>query len=72
MTDRARTLRALNSVTAAVNLAVAETKLAYQFNANSYSFSAMDACMTAELALDRLREALENLCSQNGNERRPE
>jgi hypothetical protein len=60
MTEPARTLRAFRSVSAAVREAAAETRLAYKFNANCYSFSAMDACMAAERALDLLEEALED------------
>jgi hypothetical protein len=60
MTGPARTLRAFRSVSAAVHEAVAETRLAYELNANSYTFSAMNACMGAERALDVLREALED------------
>jgi hypothetical protein len=59
MTEPAGTLRAFRSVSAAVREAVAETRLAYEFNANRYSFSAMSACMAAERALDLLEEALE-------------
>jgi hypothetical protein len=60
MTEPAGTLRAFRSVSAAVREAVAETRLAYEFNANRYSFSAMSACMAAERALDLLEEALEH------------
>jgi hypothetical protein len=63
MIERARTLRTFRSVSAAMCEAVAETKLAYEFSPNSYSFSAMGACRAAERALDLLEEALEDLCS---------
>jgi hypothetical protein len=60
MTEPARTLRALRGLSEALREAVAESKLAYEFNANSYTFAAMTACMGAERALDVLREALED------------
>ena len=60
MTEPARTLRALRGLSEALREAVAESTLAYDFTANSYSFSAMNACMGAERALDVLREALED------------
>jgi hypothetical protein len=46
-------------IAAADREAVAESKLAYDFIANSYSYSAMNACMGAERALDVLQDALE-------------
>ena len=71
MTEPAGTLRAFRCVSAAVREAVAETRLAYEFNANRYSFSAMSACMAAERALDLLEEALEREIEplQNANPR---
>jgi len=60
MTEPARTLRSLRGLSAALREAVAESTHAYDFTANSYSYSAMNACMGAERALDVLREALEN------------
>jgi hypothetical protein len=60
MIEQPRTLRAVRGLSEALREAVAETRLEYAFNANSYSFSAMNACMAAERALDVLREALEN------------
>jgi len=60
MIEQPRTLRAVRGLSEALREAVAESKLAYEFAANSYSFSAMNACMEAERALDVLREALEN------------
>jgi hypothetical protein len=60
MTEPARTLRALRGLSEALREAVAESTLAYDFTANSYSYSAMNACMGAERALDVLREALED------------
>ena len=59
MTEQPRTARALRGLGEALRDAVAESKLAYEFAANSYSFSAMDACMRAERALDVLRDVLE-------------
>ena len=58
MTDASPTLRSLRKLEAVIREAVAETKLAYESNANSYSFSAMSACIAAERALDNLRAAL--------------
>jgi hypothetical protein len=59
MTEPARTLRALRGLSEALREAVAESTLTYDFTANSYSYSAMTACMGAERALDVLRAALE-------------
>jgi hypothetical protein len=39
--------------------ATGQSRFAYEFSANSYSFSAMNACIAAEQALKCLREALE-------------
>jgi hypothetical protein len=39
--------------------AVTQSRLAYDFSANSYAFSAMNACIAAERALECLRDALE-------------
>jgi hypothetical protein len=45
--------------------AVEESRLAYEFNATSYTFSAMSTCIAAERALDVLRGALEDsLCGR--------
>jgi len=60
MTEHARTLRAVRGLKDALREAVAESKLAYDFDANSYTFSAMTACIAAERAFDVLREALES------------
>jgi hypothetical protein len=57
MTGNARSLRAFRSVLSAVREAVAETRLAYGFNPNSYSFSAMSACIRVERALNALQES---------------
>jgi hypothetical protein len=59
MTEQPQTLRALRGLGETLREALAESKLAYEFAANSYSFSAMDACMRAERALEVLRDALE-------------
>jgi hypothetical protein len=47
MTEQARTLRAVRGLEVALREAVDDSKLAYEFAANSYSFSAMNACMAA-------------------------
>jgi hypothetical protein len=60
MTDASYTLRSFRKAEAALREAVAESKLAYEFGANSYTFSAMNACIAAELALEALRDALES------------
>jgi hypothetical protein len=54
----ARTLRSLVGLETAVREAVTESKLAYKFGANSYTFSAMSACIAAESALQNLPEGL--------------
>ena len=59
MTEQPQTLRALRGLGEALREAVAESRVAYEFAANSYSYSAMDACMRAERALEVLRDALE-------------
>ena len=59
MTELARTLRAFRGLSEALREAVAESKLAYEFNPNSYSYSCLSACLEAERALEVLRNALE-------------
>jgi hypothetical protein len=46
-------------LTAYLREAVAESKLAYRFRPNSYSFAAMNACIAADQALEVLIESLE-------------
>jgi hypothetical protein len=58
MTEASHILRYFRKLETAIREAVAESKLAYEFNANSYSFSAMSACIAAERAIENLREAL--------------
>ena len=52
MTESSHILRCFRKLETAIREAVVESKLAYEFNANSYSFSAMDACIAAERALE--------------------
>jgi hypothetical protein len=59
MTGRYGNRAGLHSLAQAIHRAIAESKLAYQFSADSYSFAAMNACIAAERALEVLREALE-------------
>jgi hypothetical protein len=59
MIEQARALRAVRGLGVALREAVEESKLAYELAANSYSFSAMNACMAAERTLEVLRDALE-------------
>ena len=59
MTELARTLRAFRGLSEALREAVAESKLAYELNANSYSYSCLSACLAAERALEVLREAFQ-------------
>ena len=59
MTELARTLRAFRGLSEALREAVAESKLAYELNANSYSYSCLSACLAAERALEVLRAAIE-------------
>jgi hypothetical protein len=59
MTEHRPTLRAYRILAEAVREAVAESKLAYEFNASSYSFSCMNACLEAERALEAVAAALE-------------
>ena len=58
MTDHGHTLRSFRKLEATLREAVAESKLGYEFSANSYSFSCMNACLAAERALEVLRAAL--------------
>jgi len=48
----------LRALAIAVREAVAQSGLAYEFSANSYSYSCMSACLAAEQALEALRAAL--------------
>jgi len=59
MTGRYGNRAGLQSLAQAIQRAIAESKLAYQFSATSYSFAAMNACIVAERALEVLRDALE-------------
>ena len=59
MTELARTLRPFRGLSEALREAVAESKLAYELNANSYSYSCLSACLAAERALEVLRAAIE-------------
>jgi hypothetical protein len=67
MTDASPTLRSLRKLEAVIREAIAETKLAYDFSANSYTFSAMNACIAAERALENLRAALAEGDEPGGN-----
>jgi hypothetical protein len=67
MTEHARVLRAVRGLGEALREAAAASKLAYEFAANSYSYSAMDACMGAERALDVLIDALEDSIRERTN-----
>jgi hypothetical protein len=58
MTEASRTLRCFRKLEATLREATAESRLAYEFNACSYTFAAMNACIAAERALEVLREAL--------------
>jgi hypothetical protein len=48
-----------NVLAAYLREATKQSRLAYGFNAPSYTFSAMNACIAAEQALECLRAALE-------------
>jgi hypothetical protein len=58
MTEASHTLRCFRKLEAILGEATAESRLAYEFAANSYTFAAMNACIAAEQALEVLREAL--------------
>jgi hypothetical protein len=60
MTDAGHTLRCFRKLEAVLREAIAESRLAYEFTANSYSFGCMNACIAAERALEDLRAALES------------
>ncbi len=64
MTEHARTLRALRGIESAVRRAAAESRLGYEFSANSFTFAAMGACLAAGRALEDLRAALEHDLAQ--------
>jgi hypothetical protein len=59
MTDANPTLQSFRRLEAVIRKAASESKLAYEFSANSYTFAAMNACFAAERALECLRDALE-------------
>jgi hypothetical protein len=59
MTEAGYTVRPFRRLAAALREAVAQSRLAYEFGASSYNFSAMNACIAAERALEVLRDALE-------------
>ena len=59
MTEQPRTLRAFRGLREALRNAVAESKLAYELNTNTYSYACLSACLAAERALEALRDALE-------------
>jgi hypothetical protein len=64
-----QTLRDLRRVKIAIRKAVVESKRGYQFNANSYSFSARNACIAAEQALDEvLSQSIFPVRGQMGDE----
>ena len=58
MTEASHILRSFRKLDATVREAVAESKLAYGLGASTYTFSAMNACIAAERALEVLRDAL--------------
>jgi len=60
MTEASHTLRSFRRLEDAIREANAESKLAYEFNTNSYTFAALNACNAAERALENLRDALES------------
>jgi hypothetical protein len=59
MTGQPRTLRALRGLGDCLAQCLAESKLAYELNTNTYSYSCLSACLAAERALEMLRDALE-------------
>jgi len=73
MTELARTLRAFRGLSEALREAVAESKLAYEFNPNSYSYSCLSACLAAERALEVLPAAIEeSYLPRKINEEKPQ
>jgi hypothetical protein len=69
MTEASHILRCFRKLEAVIREAVAETELAYDFSANSYTFAAMSACIAAERALENLRAALAEADDPGGNAR---
>jgi hypothetical protein len=61
MTERANQplLRCFRNLESCLREAAAESKLAYEFSANSYTYAAMSFCMAAEQAVAALRDVLE-------------
>jgi len=57
MTEASHILRSFRKLDAAVREAVAESKLAYELGASTYTFSTMNACIAAERAVEMLRDA---------------
>jgi len=66
MTEASHILRSFRNLDAAIREAVAESKLAYGLRASTYTFSAMNACIAAERALEVLRDALADTTGANG------
>jgi hypothetical protein len=58
MTEASHTLGCFRQLEAILREATAESRVAYEFNATSYTFSAMTGCVAAERALEVLRQAL--------------
>ena len=69
MMEHARLLRALRGLELSIREAVAESRLAYEFTANSYSFGCMNACLAADVALARLEDALTELVDEKSKGR---
>jgi hypothetical protein len=65
--EYARLLRAVRGLEISIREAVAKSKLAYEFNANSYNFACMNACLAADVALAHLEDALTELVDEKNN-----
>ena len=59
MTEASHTIHCFRKLEAILGEATAESRLAYEFAANAYTFAAMNACLAAERAFEVLRETLE-------------
>ena len=58
--------RSFDVAAAALNRAVAEAHLAYQFGPSSYTYDCLHACLAAEQAVAVLRDVLEEQLEGEG------
>ena len=64
MTDANHTLRSFRKLDAAIREAAAESKLAYELGASTYTYSTMNACIATQRAFEMLRYDLADTTRQ--------